>query len=36
MKQKLNDVLKDFEIENLNGTNSNVALENARHILNSF
>ena len=34
--KQLDDVLKDFEMENLNGTNSNIALEKARHILNSF
>lgn len=34
--KKLDGVLKDFEMKNLNGSNSNIALEKARNILNSF
>lgn len=34
--KQLDNVLKDFEVKNLNGSNSNIALEKARDILNSF
>ena len=34
--KQLDGVLKDFELDKLNGHNSNIALEKARHILNSF
>lgn len=34
--KKLDDVLKDFQMKNLNGSNSNIALEKARDVLNSF
>lgn len=34
--QKLESVLKDFEIEKLDGSNSNIAVEKAHTVLNSF
>jgi hypothetical protein len=34
--KRLDDILKDFELKNLNGSNSNVAVDKARNILNSF